>query len=804
MIKNYFKIALRNLKKNKAFSFINIFGLAIGLTCFMFIAVFVYNELSYDTYPINAKNIYRVTVSVTGNGDVAVYPNVDNAVGEGIKDAFPEVEAFTRFSPAQDFTKYQDKQFKEDHLAFVDSNFLEMFSIPLLEGNTANALVQPNSVVISKAFAKKYFGDDDPVGKSMVIGLHNALYKVTGMYDKVPDNSHFHFDAVMSLSTLGVIKPTWSNIGFYTYLLLNKNADPKKLQAKFPQLVAKHVVPEIQHDMGVSFAEAQKSVNSFIFSLQPLTRIHLYSNTKFELEPAGDIQYVYIFSALAIFILLLACVNFTNLSTARAFKRAREVGIRKVLGSVKKQLVIQFLSESVLLTLFAMLFAFGMLFLLLPYFNQLANKNISYHFFLDYRAILVMFGVSMLAGIIAGIYPAFFLSSFNTIKVLKGAAATQGSQRRPLRSSLVVFQFFVSIALMIATIIVYQQLHYMQNKKLGYDKNQVLFLGDARLLGQNQSAFEQQLLSDSRVVSASISRFIPGGVMMDGTEIYPKNEKGNGAEIHGNIYHIDYDYLKTLGIPVVQGRNFSRDFPTDSSSGVIINQAAVEQLGWSGTNPIGKTIVRSGQIEYKVVGVVADFNYASVKQKVAPLMMLLGGNFGGIILKIKTTDIKGFLDDLKKQWDAFNPQGPLGYTFLDENFARLYASEIRIQQIFSAFAILAIIIASLGLFGLSAFIIEQRSKEIGIRKVLGASVQSVLLLVSKEFLLLVGIAFLISIPVTWWAMHSWLEDFAYRINISVWVFVIAGSIAILIALLTVSFQAIKAAVANPVMSLRSE
>jgi len=417
---------------------------------------------------------------------------------------------------------------------------------------------------------------------------------------------------------------------------------------------------------------------------------------------------------------------------------------------------------------------------------------------------LVMFGVSMLAGIIAGIYPAFFLSSFNTIKVLKGAAVTHGSQRKPLRSSLVVFQFFVSIALIIATIIVYQQLHYMQNKKLGYDKEQVLYLGDARLLGQNQTAFEQRLLEDSRVLSASISRFIPGGVMLDGTQIYPKNENGNGAEIHGNIYHIDYDYLKTLGIPVVQGRNFSRDFPTDSSSGVMINEAAVQQLGWSGTNPIGKEIVRSGQIEYKVVGVVADFNYASVKQKVAPLMMLLGGNFGGIIVKIKTTDVKGFLDDLKKKWDAFNPEGPLDYSFLDENFAKLYASEIRTQQIFSAFAILAIIIASLGLFGLSAFIIEQRSKEIGIRKVLGASVQSVLLLVSKEFLLLVGIAFLISIPVTWWAMHSWLQDFAYRINISVWVFALAGSIALLIALLTVSFQAIKASMGNPVKSLRTE
>ena len=324
------------------------------------------------------------------------------------------------------------------------------------------------------------------------------------------------------------------------------------------------------------------------------------------------------------------------------------------------------------------------------------------------------------------------------------------------------------------------------------------------MLEKNQGAFAQQLLQDRRVVSATISRQVPGGSFVDGTEIFPKNETGNGAEIHSDIFHVDYDYLKTLGIHIVQGRNFSKDFPTDSASGVVINEAAVRELGWSGTNPIGKTIVRSGQHQFKVIGVVADFNYASVKQKIAPLMMLLGNNYGGLLIKINTTDVKGFLADLKKQWDGYNPGGSLAYNFLDENFAKLYASEERTQQIFSAFAVLAIIIASLGLFGLSAFVIEQRTKEIGIRKVLGASVQNVLLLVSKEFLSLVAIAFIISIPVTWWAMHAWLQDFAYRVNISWWSFAIAGAAAIFIALLTVSFQAIKAAVANPVKSLRTE
>ena len=619
----------------------------------------------------------------------------------------------------------------------------------------------------------------------------------------MPDNSHFHFEAFLSLATFKISVKTWSNLGYYTYLVLNKNTDPKPLEAKFPQLVAKYVVPEIQHDMGVSLAEAQKSVNTFRFTLQPLTDIHLYGNTKSELEANGDIQYVYIFSALAIFILLLACVNFTNLSTARAVKRAREIGVRKVLGSVKKQLIVQFLVESVVITFLALICAYGFLFVILPYFNQLAGKNISLEFFLGWRTVAIVVMVSFMAGLLAGLYPALFLSSFNTIKVLKGVSFANRSRKSRLRSSLVVFQFFVSTALIIATIVVYQQLHFMQNKKLGYDKEQVLFLPDSRILGKDQDAFKETLLQDNRVVAASISRSVPGGPIMDGTEIYPKNETSNGTEIHTHIFHVDYDYLRTLGIHITSGRNFSRDFPTDSS-GVVINEAAVRELGWTNANAVGKTIIRSGQIAFKVIGVTEDFNYASVKEKVAPIMMILGGNYGGLILKIGAGDIKGFLNKLKTNWASFNPQGPLGYYFLDENFARLYAGEQRTQKIFSAFAILAIIIASLGLFGLSAFVIEQRTREIGIRKVLGASVQNVLTLVSKEFLLLILIAFVISIPAAWWAMNKWLQDFAYRVNINIWVFLFAALVVLTVAVLTISFQAIKAAIRNPVKSLRTE
>ena len=382
MFRNYLKTAIRNLGKNRAFSIINILGLSIGLACFALIAVYVYDELNYDHYPAQAKNIYRVHISVMGNGNVAEYPNVDVAVGEGMKNAFPQIKDFTRIIPAQDFIKYDVTQFKEPKLAFADANFLQMFSIPLIEGSESDALREPNSIVISKSLAKKYFGNADPLGKSLLVGIHNAPYKITGVVEKVPDNSHFHYEAFLSLSTLHLTATTWSNIGFYTYLLLDKNADAKALQTKFPQLVEKYVVPEVQHDMGVSLVEARKSIAGFVFTLVPLESIHLHSNTKYELESNGDVQYVYIFSVLAAFILLLACVNFTNLSTARAVKRAREVGIRKVVGSVKNQLIFQFLTESVLFTFLAMICAYILIFALLPYFNQLANKNIHFDFFL--------------------------------------------------------------------------------------------------------------------------------------------------------------------------------------------------------------------------------------------------------------------------------------------------------------------------------------------------------------------------------------------------------------------------------------
>lgn len=807
MFKNYYKIAIRNLRKNKSHSLINILGLAMGITCCMLIAVYVFDELSYDKNNPIANQIYRVEINLTGNGTEEIYPNVDLAVGNGIKQAFPEVQTFTRLVKQRPtYVKYEENQFKESRLAAVDANFLQIFNISLVKGDNSNSLKEPNSIVISKSFANKYFGNADPMGKMVQMGA-NSL-KVTGVMDNIPDNTHFHYDAFLSYAIGPNVHQTWSNIGIYTYLVLNKNADFKNLEAKFPDLVSKHVVPEIANDMGVSLAEAQKSVNTFRFFLQPLTRIHLYSHTKYELDTNGDIQYVYIFSALALFILLLACVNFTNLTTAGSSKRAREIGIRKVLGSEKKQLVLQFLSESILLTFFAILLALLLTYLLLPYFDQLSGKHTRFGQLLSFKYLLPILLLGLCVGVLAGLYPAFFMSGFNTISTLKGAGTTSTNQRSPLRRSLVVFQFAVSTGLIIATFIVYKQLHFMQDKKLGYDKEQVVFLQDTYLLGNRdiQTAYKQTLLKDSRITNVSISSNIPGNPDMDGTQIYAKENVSNEthSEIHSNIFYVDDDYIPTLGIKMAAGRNFDKAYSTDSAC-VIINQAAVRDLGWANSNPIGKTIVRSGQQEYKVIGVTEDFHYASVKQKIAPLMIRLGGTYrSGLIVKLKTNNLPALLSDMKNQWASINPGAPFSYFFLDEEFASQYASEQKTGQIFTAFALIAIAIACLGLFGLTTFIIQQRTKEIGIRKIFGASVQNIFILVSKEFITLVFIACIMAIPLSWWAMHAWLQDFAYRIHVSVWVFALAAILALSIALFTVSFQAIKAAIANPIKNLRTE
>lgn len=806
MLRNYITTALRYLRKNKTFSILNMLGLVLGLACCILIALYVDDELSYDSYPVHAADIYRVEIHLLSNSGMTVFPNVDIAVGEGIKRTFPGVREYTRLLPAwSDYWVAGDRHFKETRMGFADPDFFSFFSLPLAEGNMATALAEPNSVVISRELAKKYFGQAEAVGKQILYG--QIPVKVTGVMEEMPDNSHFHFDGVVSMATLHRTGHTWSNAVYYTYLQLDRGVDPRKIEAGMPGLVAKYVVPEVQHDENVSLAEAQKSVNSFLFVLQPLRDIHFHGRSSGELEHNGDIQYVYIFSALAVFILALACVNFINLSTAIATRRGKEVGIRKIMGSLKGQLVAQFLIEAVLLTFLALLVTIGLVILLLPYFNQLAGKHFTLSGLFHFRTAAGLLVLGLVTGICAGAYPAFLSSSFNPIRALKGALIPARGRGVSLRSGLVVFQFFVSTSLIIGTLIAYRQLQYMQGQKPGFDNNQLVFVDDIYQLGNGgaRSAFKQQLLRDSRVVNASLGSNVPGNERMGGALLYPKEKQATGTDaiIPASTYTIDYDYIPTLGMKIVNGRNFSRDFATDSS-GVILNESAIRELGWGHVDPIGKTVVGSNNDQYKVVGVVADFNYVSLKHKIAPLMMLLSRwPEEGLIVKVKTNDMADFLRDLEHEWKEKQPGASFSYYFPDEAFAKLYAGERRTTKLFQLFALLSILIACLGLFGLAAFTTEQRAKEIGIRKVLGASVRQVLLLVAKEFLIVVSIAFLLAAPATWWAMHVWLQEFAYRAPVEPWIFFLAGGMIALIALVTVGSRALGAALANPIKALRS-
>lgn len=806
MLKNYFKTGWRNLMRKKAFSMINIFGLAIGLTCFLLIASFVYDELSYDQYAAGYKNIYRVGLQLEQNGGVDDYPHVDVAVGAGIKNDYPEVVAFTRATGnTMDYLRHGDVNVKEESLTLADSNFLRVFSIPLLEGNADHALTDPNSIVISSAFAKKYFGEKPALGELLVSRRYGAM-KVTGIFDKIPDKSHFHYDALISMSTNARIttgRQTWSNVGFHTYLLLDEHADPNRLEGKLSALIEKYVVPEIQEDMGISAADAQRSVNTWKFYLMPLSRIHLYSHTKYEIEANGDINNVYIFGALAVFILLLACINFMNLSTASAARRGTEIGIRKTLGSFRSQLVTQFLVESMILAMIALAFAVIFALVLLPFFNQLTGKQIEISFFLSAPVLTSLVALGLTVGLLAGTYPAIFLSSFQTLRVLK-SNSPGGARRSNLRSILVVFQFAISTALIVATIVAYQQLHFLQNIEMGYDTEQVVVVENAGALGVNIDAFKRKLEQDHRVSHVSHATVPIGNAgSYAGTEVSSKSPNPSGTHMH--IFMVDYDFVETMGLQLVLGRNLSNEFPNDSLGlNVVINETAMKHLGWDESNVLGSTIIRSAQLQYQVVGVVKDFHYTSAKEKIAPLMMLYRRVAPTFLVKVKTSAVHDFIADVKSQWAAFHADVPFSYYFLDERFSHLYKAEQTTEQIFVVFMMIAIVIACLGLYGLSTHAAEQRTREIGIRKVLGSSVEQIVLLQSKEFLLLVLVAIVVAAPFSWWAMHQWLQNFGYRISIDASVILLAGAAAMLIALITVSFQAVRAAMANPVRSLRSE
>lgn len=782
----------------------NITGLAIGISVCCIIALFVKDELSFDRYNDKADRIFRIVFKANINGGRINESTVMPPVAQTLKNEFPEVEEATRIRQySTPKVVYGEKTFKEGQFAFVDANFFQVFTLPLINGDANNALAEPNTIVLSEDLARKYFGSEDPLGKVLTFANNNAAMTVTGVMKNIPAASHFHFDMLGSMTTLPEAKQnTWMASNFFTYLVLRKGHDYKKLEAKLPSMVEKYMGSQILQEMGMSLSQFRTKGNNLGFALQPLTSIHLYSNTTSEFEPGGDARYIYIFCAIAVFMLLLACINFVNLSTAGAAKRAKEVGVRKVIGSGKWQLVKQFLLESICLSFLAVALSLLMMQLALPVFNSLSGKNLHLRF--NGFSVAALTALGVLVGIAAGGYPAFFLASFKPIVVLKSKAGA-GAKSFGLRSALVVFQFFISVSLMVSTIVVYQQMKFIRNKKLGYDKAQLLVLPNSWALGKNETVFKEQLLGDPRIVAATVSSYRPAGPSDNNNALaYPE---GKESQLMKTIeYGVDDQYIPTLGMQMAVGRNFSDALKTDSSA-MIINETAAAAFGW-GANAVGQKIVRENSVRgrnavFTVIGVVKDFHFKSLHEPITPLLMVLQPQTG-LILKIKTADVSGLLASLKQQWAAFNTDEPFTFSFMDDLYNKTYAAEQKTGQLLNIFALLTILVACLGLFGLATYTAEQRTKEIGIRKVLGASVTQVTGMLSKEFIRLVLLACVASFPLSYWAMYRWLQDFAYRVTIGWWVFGLAAVAALLIALFTVSFQAIKAAIANPVKSLRTD
>ena len=807
MLRNYFRIALRNIKKYKIFSFINITGLSIGIASCILIFLYVHKELSYDSFYKNSDRIYRVALHAVINNAVFNSAVTSAPLGEELCRDYPEVINYTRVRNfGYPVVRYEDKVFSEKKFFFADSTFFDVFSLPFIEGDPNTVLSRPNSVVITESTAQKYFGNKNPIGQ--ILNTDNKRnYIVTGVVKDVPSNSHFHFDFLGSLSSYNDSRSqNWISNNYYTYILLRKGTDVKLVDKQLKDLVENHVGPQITRAIGASWDKMRSMGNRWEYFLQPLTSIHLNSHLEAEMEPNGDITYVYIFSAIALLILLIACINFMNLSTARSERRAKEVGIRKTLGSNKAQLIRQFFMESIIMSIIAVAAAVVLVGIFLPLFNDVSAQNIKVNSIINIYAVPSLIGFAIFVGILAGIYPAIYLSKFSPAHILKKDGGKRSKKSR-FRSALVIFQFSVSIVLFISTFIIYNQMSYIQNKKLGFDKEHVIVISRTDDIGKQIQSFKNQLLSNPNIVSISNSTSIPG-----------KGFSSNGCKISGmagsqtrivNILNTDFNFIKTYKIKMSEGRYFSKEHPSDTLA-VVINQATVRAFGVK--NPVGKNLImmagnQNQKKAYKIIGVTKDFNYESLHQKVRPLVIgILTGNESGpyVSVRVAAGNYQKTIAFMKRTWEKFAGKEAFDYKFFDKDLAHLYVAEQRTSKITTIFSVLAVVIACLGLLGLVAFVTEQRTKEIGIRKVLGASMSEIMFLLTKEFAKWVLIANIIAWPVAYFIMNNWLRDFAYRINIGVWIFILSGSLVLVMALLTIGVHTIKAAATNPIRSLRYE
>jgi putative ABC transport system permease protein len=794
MLKNYLKITLRNIAKQKSYSFINIAGLAMGMALFILIARYIQLEFSFDKFNKNYDRIYRVEYNLDGKGRFIAFSHPP--VGEALARDFAEIEQYTRFLNMDNdkLLSYQDKKFSEDYGWWAENSFFELFSYKLLKGETKSALVEPNSIVLSEELAEKLFPNEEPLGK--IIRYDNTIdCKVTGIIENCPTNSHINYDFLISYQSYKTIAgndyfESWNNIANFTYVLLAENVNLEELDKKLHDVLKKYWRDDVDVPLYV----------------KPLSQFHFHSNVLGEIGQRGDMSKIYIFSAIGLFILLIACINFMNLSTARSAKRSREVGMRKVVGANKFSLVKQFLSESVLFAFLALMLAAVLAEIFLPIFNKIIGRTLSLSFFDNWLISLGLIGIALIVGLISGSYPAFYLSSFQPVAILNSPSSGQSSNAA-IRKFLVVFQFVISIILIIGTLVIYRQMYYMRNTDLGYDHEQIIHTQLLRMDSETISKYhtlKNELLNNVNILNASISRDIPS-FSSSSTVILGWEGSNEDDRAYVNINRIDHNFLDTYGIQLIEGRNFSPSESSDSIIHCIINETAVKQFGWD--NAIGK---RLGGNNY-VIGVVKDFHYTSLRFQINPLVLFPPNEPNParrtrdiLSIKIAPYKIDETLSFIKNKFEAIFPNDIFEYRFFDEDFDWMYRQEIRVAKTIGYFSIIAIFIACLGLFGLASFMAEQRTKEIGIRRTLGATIPGITLLLSKEFTKWIIIANIIALPVGYFIMNSWLQKFAYRTSIGFLIFIVTGILALLIALLTVSYQSIKVAVANPVESLRYE
>jgi putative ABC transport system permease protein len=807
MIKNYLRSAFRNIKRHPFISFINIFGLTVGLTCCLLIVTYVINERSYDKFNKNADDIYRVTriFYSAPNVESLHLSAVAPPFGPRLKLAFSDIEKMTRVLPNGSVSlHYKEKLFSEQNAFFADENFFDFFNSPVIKGDARKGLEEPYAIMLTPDIAKKYFGDADPMNKTIIMDNTKHEFKVTGIFKPFPANSHMHPQILMSFNTLRDnaiegdkdLTTDFGNNSFYTYLMFPENYNIDHIRAQLPDFLDKYV-----NFQGMPGNLKTHQVTAL--TLQKLTDIHLTSHLDDEIEENGNATRVYIFSAIALFILLIACINYMNLSTARSTLRAKEIGIRKVVGAQRKEIIAQFLSESVLITYMSLLIAFGLTLILLPAVDKMSNLQLSINSLLSLPILLPVLLLPFIIGLISGIYPAIFMSSFIPVKVLKGILKVNTSAFS-FRKILVVLQFSISIVLIVATIVVFKQLQYVQDKDLGFNKDHVLTMAYDRSLGSQYEAFRADLLKNPGIKEIGRSSRIPSGRLLDDQ---------NASVLEGGTFQplkvdlkqivVDDGFIPTFGMKMAAGRNFSRNIKTDSNK-FIINETTVKTLGWNTPENALNKQIKYGNVTGNVIGVIKDFHFESLHQPIIPMIFLPDQNLNRLSIKIEGQNVQSSIATIQSAWQKYLPNTPFDFTFLDVKFDQLYHSEQQQGTLFTIFSCIAIFIACLGLFGLSAFTITQRVKEIGVRKVLGASVPQIVTELSKDFLKLVLIAAFFAIPVALYAMNKWLGGFASRIDVSWWILAAAGIIALIIAFVTISFQSIKAALANPVKSLRSE